>query len=306
MTLKRVLEGVTLILIGVILLLNTTGQLPWSVWWSVLSLWPLLLVAAGLDIVAKGLDTEWLRALSSLLVIAGLVVGAFVLPVTGGPWGLGWMVGPASDFEVATDRPARVNEGRAVLRGGAGTYTVAAGSADELVRVSGRGAFGEPRVDVETTDRRADVTISAEEGRAWMPHMGGATRADVRLSPEVVWDLRIETGAVDLDVDLEEVPISALDVRSGVSSATVRLGEPAGREEVPVRVRGGVSSFTLLVPRGVPARIEGAAGLSSIDVDRAYTRLGGDRRVWQSDDWGRGGYDIRFEAGVSSVTVQTY
>jgi hypothetical protein len=71
MTVKRVFEGLTLVLIGVILLLNTTGSLPWSVWLHVLSLWPLLLVAAGLDIIAKGIDAEWLRVISSLLVIAG-------------------------------------------------------------------------------------------------------------------------------------------------------------------------------------------------------------------------------------------
>ncbi len=309
MSIKRILEGVTLVLIGAILLLNTTGQLSWSVWWSVLSLWPLLLVAAGLDIVAKGLDTEWLRVLSSLLVIAGIVVGAFVLPVAGGPFGIGWMADSAgSDFDVATGRPARVTEGTASIRGGAGTYTVLAGSAGDLVRVSGRTPFGEPKIDADISGSSADVRVSAPEGvTVWMPHMRGATTAEVALSPEVVWDISIDTGAVDFTADLAGIVISELQMRSGVSSALVVLGEeyPAGRE-VPVRVRGGVSSFTLEVPRGVPVRIEAEAGLSSVDVDRRVPRMSGDGRVWQTDDWGRGGYDIRFEAGVSSVTVKTY
>ena len=44
---KKALNGVTVIVVGGILLANTTGYLPWGVWWGIFSLWPLLVVAVG-------------------------------------------------------------------------------------------------------------------------------------------------------------------------------------------------------------------------------------------------------------------
>lgn len=310
MSIKRMLEGLTLVLVGVILLLNTTGQLPWSVWWSVLSLWPLLLIAAGLDIVAKGLETEWLRVLSSLLIIAGIAVGAFVLPSVDRSPGFGWGVRDAgATFDTAVDRAPRVTEGSATIQGGAGSYGVEAGSADDLVRVRGRSPHGEPRLESGVTDGMADVRVAApDSGVAWVPHIGGSASVEVLLSPEVVWDLSVDTGAVDISADLSGLHVSGLQMRAGVSSATVRLGLlDRPNRLVPVQVRGGVSSFTLEVPRDVPVRIRAETGLSRVDVDRSIPRARGESREWQSDDWDRsGGYDIEVEAGVSSVRIERY
>lgn len=80
MDVRRAFSGLNVIAIGLILLANTLGYLPWSVWWNILSLWPLLLVAAGLDILGKAFGWQWVRALSGLVVLAGLVFGALVLP----------------------------------------------------------------------------------------------------------------------------------------------------------------------------------------------------------------------------------
>jgi hypothetical protein len=52
---NKAVEGLTLVAVGLIFLGNTTGALPWSVWISIFSLWPLLLVAAGVDLIGKGL-----------------------------------------------------------------------------------------------------------------------------------------------------------------------------------------------------------------------------------------------------------
>jgi hypothetical protein len=49
---RRSLVGpVILIGLGVVFLLNNLGVLAWSVWEVILRLWPILLVAAGLDLL---------------------------------------------------------------------------------------------------------------------------------------------------------------------------------------------------------------------------------------------------------------
>lgn len=308
MTGKRIFEGLTLVLVGIILLLNTTGSLPWSVWLHVLSLWPLLLVAAGIDIVAKGIDAEWLRVVSSLLVIGGLLLGAFVLPVGDATPGFRWFgTTRGTDFDVVKTTGQRVDSGSAVIQGGVGSYTIGAG--DELVRVTGRSPYGEPAVDASVDGRRATVDVTGPDAaRVWIPGVRSSSRVDVRLSRAVAWDIEIDTGVVDLDADLSGLTVTSVEARSGVSQVTLALGEiPRGAEEVPVRVRGGVANFTVRVPRDVPVRVDAEAGLTNVSVDSAIPRLSGGGRTWMTPGYpGGGGYRIRFEAGVSNVEVVTY
>lgn len=308
MAVKRVLEGITLALVGVILLLNTTGQLPWSIWLHVLSLWPLLLVAAGLEIVAKGLDAEWLRVVSSLLVIVGLLFGAFVLPVGASGPGFGWMgLSQPADFDIVESMPGRIDTGTATVQGGVGSYTIAEG--DDLVRVSGRSAHGEPSVAASVDGRTADVRVTGpERAVVWVPGIRASSSVDVRLARNVVWDVNIDTGVVDLDADLSGLAVRSVDVRSGVSQVTLTLGTPPGSvKEVPVDVRGGVANFIVRVPRDAPVRIDAEAGLTNVSVDSRIPRASGEGRAWMSPGFEQdGGFRIRFEAGVSNVEVVTY
>ncbi len=309
LTPKRVLEGLTLVAVGVILLLNTTGQLPWSVWLSVLSLWPVLLVAAGMDILARGLEANWLRVASGLLVIGGLLYGAFVLPVTS-PTGGWFFAGRGAEFEDSVSSVPRVTEGRVAVKGGAGSYTMSAGPQDDFVRITGRSSFGAPILSTDIDRRSVHVDIiGPESDRVWVPGIHGPTHADIELSRDLRWSVELDTGVVNIDADLADLAITAVDVRSGVSQVALAFGPvPQGILEVPVSIRGGVANFNVRVPSGVPVRIEADAGLSNIEVDREIPRIPGERRVWQTLDYGRGvgGYNIRLEAGVSNIEVVTY
>lgn len=308
MAAKRVVEGLTLVLVGVILLLNTTGSLPWSIWLHVLSLWPLLLVAIGLEIVARGIHAEWLRIVSSLLVMVGLLAGAFVLPIGGPMPGLDWLRNQEEvRFDVSETADERVSNGVATIQGGIGTYRVFAG--DELVRVSGRSRYGPPGLDVAVAGDEAKVTVTGPESeRAWIPGLRGASDVDVALSDDVLWDLAFETGVVDLDADLSGLSVSAIEVHSGVSQVTITLGAVGrGIDEVPVLVSGGVADFTIRIPRGVPVRVEADTGLANVRVDRDVPRTQDEGRVWMTEGYpGGGGYRIRFDAGVSNARVVTY
>ncbi len=64
----RVFEGLGTVIFGLVLLGNTTGYISWSVWWVVVTLWPALVIALGLSILAKGLGQSWLRIVATLVV----------------------------------------------------------------------------------------------------------------------------------------------------------------------------------------------------------------------------------------------
>lgn len=85
----RVTEAAWIMIAGAVLLGNTTGYVSWNVWWLLFSLWPALLVAAGINLIGKGLQQSWLRAVAPLVVLGALLLavtlswsgGAGALPV---------------------------------------------------------------------------------------------------------------------------------------------------------------------------------------------------------------------------------
>lgn len=307
MTLKRVLEGVTLIAVGAILLGNTLGYLPWSVWWNVFSLWPLLLVAAGIDIVGRGLDNTWLRAFSSLIVIGGLAYGALVMPTTG--WSrLWWIPAPAGrteSFEFEEVHDPAITRGRATLEAGAGEFSLDAGT--DLVRITGRSPFGRPDFSVTKSGSDARVRFEPREGSGTGDLSG--SRAEVELSRSVEWDVSLKGGVAGVDADMSRLEISKLDVEAGVSATRIRLGDPVG-SRVPVRLQGGVSSIELRIPEGAAASVRLKRGLAGIDLPSGFEKTSdeGDTEVWTTADY-RGAtrsYDVRLETGLAGIDVEWY
>ena len=84
---ERVADGMGTMLFGLLLLGNTTGYVSWSVWLTLLSLWPVLLISGGIALLGTASGQEWLRALASIpiwitiLYAAGLAWTGAPLPV---------------------------------------------------------------------------------------------------------------------------------------------------------------------------------------------------------------------------------
>ncbi|MDR1412803.1 MAG: DUF5668 domain-containing protein [Actinomycetes bacterium] len=88
-SLMRIVDGLTTIVIGLLLQCNTTGWVSWHMWLSALSLWPLLLIIGGISVVSKATGLPWLRIFGSLLFVGALLLcaaawwsGPFSLPLS--------------------------------------------------------------------------------------------------------------------------------------------------------------------------------------------------------------------------------
>lgn len=75
-TVNRLAEGFGTMLFGACLLGCTTGYIEWSMWMALLALWPLLLVVAGLHLLAEGSHQQWIGAIANVLVWGALALTA--------------------------------------------------------------------------------------------------------------------------------------------------------------------------------------------------------------------------------------
>jgi hypothetical protein len=277
-------EGIQLAGVAVFLLLNTTGVLPWSFWLDAISLWPVLIMSAGVKIAFEKSRAPWLLLLGPVLVLGSLawLASGNRPQAPAGPWEEAFLarpegtrsvdleaalVGSRLRFISATDLPTgRLVGGRSVGR-------------SEKTRLDVRAEDGVAEVRLDGGKRNLVFLPRAREG--W----------ELRLPAELPLDLRIRGAGVGGELDLAAGSKVAFRTEGVFIRVAARL--PAPREQTEIRMNGVFNALTLSVPAGTPVRVHGP-GLPFNAVDRGVRGAEG-----------RPGYDVHVQGVFSAVEVIT-
>jgi hypothetical protein len=282
--------------LGIVLLLNTLGLLGWDVWRTILPLWPLLLIAGGVDLMLSRRS-----ALASLLVVV-VLLGALAWAVqASGAW---LSSGAPMQGETISQPLGTTTSADIEIRMGAGSLRlVALEDPSKLIA----GTIG--RWPGEQLIR--DYTISGDtasfklrsQAQSWFPFQRGHDNQavwDLRLNPDVPTHLKIDAGAGVAMLDLARLRLTGLTVNTGVGQTTIVLPRQGGLE---ARVNGGIGQTTITIPAGVAARIEANAGIGQVDVSGNFHRQ--DRYyVSPGYDAAEERMDITVDGGIGGITVQ--
>jgi hypothetical protein len=229
--------------------------------------WPLLLILLGVWLVFQAfVERRW--------------------QPRGGGWGgnwtgrgYAWGAGPGGgapseqvslDLEGAADADVQVAFGAGQLAiGRAPAGKLVEGRFDGGVRPERRGA-GRVRLGREAPP--AWGWGPGRWGQGW--HFGVTGDVPLRLS--------VETGASENDLDLRELRVTDLSVRTGASRTRVVL--PAGAGFTRARIDAGAATVRVEVPDGVALRVLGRMQIGTNDID---TR----RFPASADGWASADYD---------------
>jgi hypothetical protein len=134
-----------------------------------------------------------------------------------------------------------------------------------------------------------------------LPWLDRQSEWTVGLTGQVPLDLTVETGASRTVLDLSELKVRNLELRSGASETRVILPREAG--STTVRAESGAASLVLEVPSGVAARIRSRMALGSSQIDETRFPRAGDR--YESPDFSAATnrVEIDVRGGVGSVRV---
>ncbi len=304
--LNRVIEGLTTVSFGLVLLANSAGVLSWHVWLTLLSLWPLLLIAIGIDIIGKGAKQDWLRVVSSLVVLGGLGWVVLVGPAGGLRWDVPWGNDTAS-YSYSEPNARNVTNASIDISMPLSTLSVS-DTRRGLVSVEADTPY-EPEFDTRRVATRTDITLDSQwDGPVVMS--GDAPRAAVLLgtgtSHPIAWDITVDTAAADCEIDLSELSVSGVDVSAGVALVDLTLGMPATDSgDVPVIIDAGIIVANIRLPEGAEFLVDSGVGLGSVDVERGVASSEG---TWRSSGYDRADdrYIIRATGGMGSVDVTYY
>lgn len=285
-----------LIGLGVLFLLNNLGILAWSVWEAIFRLWPILLIAAGLELII-GRRSAWGSLLALLLTLA-VLGGALSLFAAG----------------MGTRYPVAVEEVRQALEGAARaeiTIAPAVGTLHiEALPESARLVEGEIRLgrgerlkrDFAVEDDTATLALRSE-GAPFGPFIGGwgVDRAwRLGLNPKVPLQLAISLAMGESNIDLTGLTVSDLEVSMALGRTTLILPE---KGRFTAKVESAIGQTTVIVPAGLAASIHVDTGLAHRELPDDYRR--------RDDFYTSPGYataanrvDLEVSQAIGSVTVR--
>ncbi len=227
--------------LGTVFLLANFNYIPWSAFSLLLRFWPLLLIAAGLDLIFRGRSilTTLVGVLLAVVVVGGIIWFALsgTVGVAGESIALSEALGDATSLNVYISNPA----GRVEI----GPYE-GAGKAFE------GSAIVAPRQGVDhhyqVRNGIGDLRVTGS-GTAFLPWTGGFDRPmwTFDLSQEVPITLKVDTAAGEQQIDLTGLKIEDLDLAVAVGQMEVTLpatGEFDGKLANPVGL------IWISVPRG--------------------------------------------------------
>jgi hypothetical protein len=266
---EREIFGPTItITLGTSLLLGNFGLITPLAWGILISLWPLLLVAGGLDVINYR-RSVW-AAIGSTSVLVALTFAIFWY---GGAFtNIPGQIQPVDNLSVPL---GEIEEADIKLVPGVG-YVEITGNAEEGTLVSGSVPESAGKVigDVRYTETSGIGIFrytESDEGFSF-PWTGGQQFYAFRLSEDVSLDLDNTLGFGFLLLDLAGLDVSSVRLSSGLGIAEIVLPETA---EFTGEVDIGIGQTTIRIPENLPARVRVDRGLVFITIPEGWDQSEG-------------------------------
>ena len=296
---RRGLVGpVILLVLGVLLLLNNFGLLHWDVWATLARWWPLLLIAAGLDLVVGSRSR-----LASLLIVVAMLLAFGLLLWQSTSWQPGGI--PVASRNIAqTLNGAEKAEVRLAI--GAGNLEIATFSAAGGDTTLIQGTIESlPDQVVRSFNVAGDTAIFGLRSRSMnaVPFFQRGQEAlqqwHLKLNGAIPTNLAVMAGAGNATIKLRDSHVTQLDLNGGVGTMVVELPRHG---IVTARINCGVGNTTVIIPAGMAARITANNGVGQVNVVGSYERKG---TVYQTPGYDQAPdrLDLHLTGGVGNATI---
>jgi hypothetical protein len=254
-----------LILVGGIILLNNIGITSIDLWDATLRLWPVILMAVGIELLIPR------RSIWGTLLALVLILGIFALAYFGMS---GIQVTPAAaqriDQPLAAATTANLVFGPAVgsveITGGTSAGALVSGT---VVPLSGERVETRAVTDGDTASVTVE-TSGSSGGILVFPSSRG--RWELSISEAIPLTVRADLGVGSLTLDLSQVQATEIAAEIGVGRLELYLPSGSGTQ---VRLKGGLGSTVVWLPVGAAAEIDVAHDLATLSLPEGTRESGG-------------------------------
>lgn len=306
---KNIIWGLVLVLIGTLFILKNLEVIYFS-WHSIWRLWPLVLVLIGVTIlpVKEGIKIA--------LTVVVLIIGAIFLisyPMQDEGHG-GWSFNrnwdewkdkedqddSEIDQKIFEDYDTTIHMADLVFDAAAGNFKIDQ-STEELFEFEREGNLGKYTYSIKDLGSKREINIGLEEGRITSGDFKNQVKMKLNQNP--VWDIKVDVGAANIDLDLSSFKVSGLKIDGGASSINVKMGTLL--DDCKMKINSGASSIQIRIPEEFACQVNTSTVLSSKDL-QGFTKVSSDTYVTPDFSQKTKNITIDVEAAVSSLTVERY
>jgi hypothetical protein len=233
---------------GTFLLLNNFGPQSWISWTQLFQLWPIFLIAIGVDLMVKG-QSGWITAAGIVLTIA-LIGGAIWIASAGYKISAEYVdIRESYDLVVEdADIDVSLSLGELILSVESQDGILIAGSITPSTKKENL---------VETGDR---ISYRLENNKSvFYPH---SARWELGITDELNLELKVNNGVGEMFLDLEELNLYSLDANQGVGRLVIRLPKAADEEII---IDQAIGTIHIQIPANVRVTVDAQNGLSRVD-----------------------------------------
>lgn len=316
---NKIIKGLTFLLIGTILLANTLEMLEWSVWSNIIKLWPLLLVSWGISLIFRGKN---LSSLGPLIIFFGIILGVaasytgigleremirevktlsreIVLEVEKAPE----VETPSEtestqqvDISPEVKKYPEIEKASIELNFNVGTLSMGESTPLLYECISHyRYKEFEPFEKYSTTEKEANILIyhSSVERNFRDPK----NKWQLKLNNQLIYNLDIQTGAVNIDCNLSGFKVEKLYIESGASN--INLVVPKYNSKIIIDT--GVSNIDIAIPKNVGTTVNIDSGIAIKELNNFIKR----NDTYISHNYNDSAFkvDIEIDCGVSQINI---
>lgn len=286
-----------LICLGLIILLGNLGVIGWSVWDVLFRIWPVLLIAIGLDLI---IGRRSLPGSVAVVVVTLAIVGAAI-----------WFLparherpfrGEFLTSETISQPLGEAESAEIELRAGVAELRLGTAQDKTLLVEGSLDLRNRERVvrDYELKDKKAYYTLRSRGWRAFGPWgRWGAGDWDLRLNPEIPMILRVDTGVGESALDLSGLNLTELRINTGVGRTRVTL---PGQGRYSAEINGGVGEIEVTIPMGMGYRIRIKKGIADVNLPDDLERQG-DLYLSPGYEQAENRVDLEVRGGIGEIDV---
>lgn len=302
----RLYSGFVIMTIGILLLLGNLGIISWSILSGLSQIWPLIIVAVGLNMFFNNHILVKMFTFTALIV--ALVAAGMIYPPSD-DWDFNFRFDGFNHDSAALrsitkeyQMEPNISSGELNLKLSAGSLNIS-GLEDNLLR--GQFPSSYDTENAVTTDGGTRKIFNFDGGPFTLSGGANSNRNweyRYELNNSIPWDVRIDAGATEANLDFRDIILRNLELNSGAGDIDIKIGKVERKAIIVADVKA--SDFKVTIPKemGYKAVIEGALHDVSIDDD-AYVKNG---NVYTSENYSTAAQkvDLNLDVAVGDIQIE--
>jgi hypothetical protein len=307
---RNIFWGGLLVTLGVLFILKNTNVIYFN-WYNIFSLWPMILILIGITVLPI---KNFLKTILTILVL-GITITLLLTNSSRwySPLTIKWHIfdkwshcDDSYDNEVRTDRHfyepynSEISEATLNIDAAIGKFKIM-NESTYMMDFTRNGNVG--FYVYSSTIYNKHQTMNLDIKKNFFKHRNLINDVEIKLHPDPIWNLIIDSGVAEIDLDLRKFKTKNIEVDGRASAIYLKLGDKYDR--MNIYLDSGVSSIEIFIPEESGCEIDTDTFLSAKSFNN-FEKI--KKGLYQTKDFedAKNKIYINIDAAITNLNVVRY